>query len=304
MSQFPHDQFAKNLLESLLSPFGLVQTAFTMSSEIREIDVYFTPDTLPLNLGLLSQCAATSAVFEPFRNPVSVFEIRSCMSKLYDLHGEIIRQAKKQKTKLTDSDLPTLWILTSTLAAPALAGFGASIDVDNWGAGVYLSHHHLKMGIIVIHQLPVKPETLWFRLLGKGNVQAQAISEVATLPEDSPYRRNALELFGNLRVTLEARQKINPEEQELIMQLSPLYLEKIQAAEQAAELRGASQGRQAGELALILKQLQKRFGSLSEETQAKITELPVERLEALAEELLDFTKVEELIGWLVGVSLP
>ena len=38
MSQFPHDQFAKNLLESLLSPFGLVQIAFTMSSEIREID--------------------------------------------------------------------------------------------------------------------------------------------------------------------------------------------------------------------------------------------------------------------------
>lgn len=300
MSQFPHDQFAKNLLESLLSPFGLVQTAFTMSSEIREIDVYFTPDSLPTNLGLLSQCAATSAVFEPFRNPVNVFEIRSCMSKLYDLHGEIIRQAKKQQTKLADSDLPTLWILTPTLAAPALAGFGAILDLDTWGAGVYLPHHHLKMGIIVIHQLPVTPATLWFRLLGKGNVQAQAISEVATLPADSPYRQNALELFGNLRVTLAARQKNNPEEQDLIMQLSPLYLEKIQAAEQAAELRGELRG----ELALTLKLLQKRFGPLSEETQAKIAGLPVERLEALAEKLLDFTKLEELVSWLGSVSLP
>lgn len=298
MSQFPHDQFAKNLLESLLSPFGQVQIAFTMSSEIREIDVYFTPNALPTNLGLLSQCAATSAVFEPFRNPVSVFEIRSCMSKLYDLHGEIVRQAKKQKTKLTDADLPTLWILTPTLAAPTLAGFGAITELSVWGAGVYLPPHHLKMGIIVIHQLPVTPATLWFRLLGKGNVQAQAIREVATLPVDSPYRSNALELFGNLRVTLETRQKINAEEQELIMQLSPLYLEKIQAAEQRGEQRGEIKGRQAGEAALTLKLLQKRLGLLSETTRRKIAQLSVEHLESLAEELLDFNNVEELLGWL------
>ena len=46
----------------------------------------------------------------------------------------------------------------------------------------------------------------------------------------SPYRNNALDLLGNLKVILETREKIEPEEQELIMQLSPLYLEKLQAA--------------------------------------------------------------------------
>ena len=151
------------------------------------------------------------------------------------------------------------------------------------------------MGIIVIHQLPATPATLWFRLLGKGNVQAHAIREVATLPLDSPYRSNALELFGNLRVTLEARQKINSEEQELIMQLSPLSLEKIQAAEQRGEQRGELKGRQAGELALTLKLLQKRFGFIAEQV-GQIAGLPVERLEDLAEELLDFNTIEELFG--------
>jgi hypothetical protein len=34
------------------------------------------------------------------------------------------------------------------------------------------------------------------------------------------------------------------------------------------------------------------------QTQAKITGLPLEPLEALAEELLDFTKVEELNDWI------
>lgn len=77
------------------------------------------------------------------------------------------------------------------------------------------------------------------------------------------------------------------------MQLSPLYLEKIQAAEQRGELKG----RQTGELTLTLKLLQKRFGSLTE-TLAQIAGLPVERLEDLAEVLLDFNTVEELSGWL------
>jgi hypothetical protein len=56
MSQFPHDEFAKDLLETLLTPFGKVETDKTMGSEVREIDVYFTPSVrgvdLP-SLGLL-----------------------------------------------------------------------------------------------------------------------------------------------------------------------------------------------------------------------------------------------------------
>jgi hypothetical protein len=44
MSQYPHDEFAKGLLEPLLAPFGKVEAAYTISSETREIDVYFQPD--------------------------------------------------------------------------------------------------------------------------------------------------------------------------------------------------------------------------------------------------------------------
>ncbi|WP_310425892.1 hypothetical protein [Chamaesiphon sp. VAR_48_metabat_135_sub] len=43
MTQFPRDQFAKDLLETLLSPFGEVQTAKTIDAQVREIDVYFVP---------------------------------------------------------------------------------------------------------------------------------------------------------------------------------------------------------------------------------------------------------------------
>jgi hypothetical protein len=295
MTQFPHDQFAKNLLESLLAPGGQVTTALTIDSEVREIDVYFNPSNDPSrisDLGLLARCATQPAVFEPFRNPVSTPEIRSCMSKLYDLHRETVRQAKKEGRKITDAELPILWILTPTLATPTLIGFGAINEVG-WGNGVYLLPPLQKTGIIVIHQLPAIPQTLWFRLLGKGKVQQQAISEVAALPIDSPYRRDALKLFGNLRMILESQTSKRTEDQELIMQLSPLYLAEIQAAED----RGRKLGERREET-LIVRQLNRRVGDISLQAQEKIKSLSLERLEDLGEALLDFTGMENLNDWL------
>jgi hypothetical protein len=288
MTQFPHDQFAKNLLESLLAPGGQVTTALTIDSEVREIDVYFNPTndrTRRSDLGILARCAAQPAVFEPFRNPISTAEIRSCMSKLYDLHRETVRQAKKDGRKITDTELPILWILTPTLAAPTLTGFGAINEVS-WGNGVYLLPPLQKTGIIVIHQLPAIPATLWFRLLGKGKVQQQAISEVAALPVDSPYRTDALKLFGNLRVILEAQKSRKTEDQELIMKLSPLYLAEIQAAEER------------GEQAVIMRQLKRRVGDLSVQVQDIIKSLPLEKLENLGDALLDFAGMDDLTAWL------
>jgi hypothetical protein len=288
MTQFPHDQFAKNLLESLLAPGGQVTTALTIDSEVREIDIYFSPTSDPtriLALGLLARCALQPAVFEPFRNPVSTAEIRSCMSKLYDLHRETVRQAKKDGRKITDVELAVLWILTPTLASPTLTGFGAINEVS-WGNGVYLLPPLQKTGIIVIHQLPAIPDTLWFRLLGKGKVQQQAISEVAALPVDSPYRSGAIELFGNLRIILEAQKSKKTEDQELIMELSPLYLAEIQAAEER------------GEQAVIMRQLKRRVGDLSVQVQDRIKSLSVEKLENLGDALLDFTGMEDLTAWL------
>ena len=60
MTRFPYDEFAKGFLESLLSPFGDVQTSYKISSEVREVDIYFTPSepiSSATDLGLLSQCA-------------------------------------------------------------------------------------------------------------------------------------------------------------------------------------------------------------------------------------------------------
>ncbi|WP_325078802.1 DUF4351 domain-containing protein [Sphaerospermopsis aphanizomenoides] len=57
-------------------------------------------------------------------------------------------------------------------------------------------------------------------------------------------------------------------------------------------------GYEKGEQNLVLKQLKKRFGEISEDIQRAITELSIDQLESLGESLLDFTAVDDLINWL------
>jgi hypothetical protein len=148
------------------------------------------------------------------------------------------------------------------------------LDVER-GEGVYLLPSAQKTGVVVIHRLPRTPETLWFRLLGKDGIQARAIEEVAQLPQEHPYRQNTLELLGNLKVTLEARTDIAPEDRDLIMQLSPLYLEQIQAAKQEGEQQGKQQQQQEIAVNLLLKNIPLEV--ISETTGVSIDQLQVLR---------------------------
>jgi predicted transposase YdaD len=156
---------------------------------------------------------------------------------------------------------------------------GANLDLDR-GEGVYLLPSAQKTGIVVIHRLPKTPATLWFRILGKEGVQRRAIEEVTELPQEHPYRQNTLELLGNLKVTLESQENIQPEDRDLIMQLSPLYLEKIQAAEQKGKLEGKQEDRQE----IALRMLRK---NMPLEIISELTELNSEQLQSLRSQLQD-----------------
>ena len=59
----------------------------------------------------------------------------------------------------------------------------------------------LKGGFVVVHQLPVVPETLLLRVLGRGEVQRKAFAELLQLPEQ-PLKSFALEKFTKLRIML------------------------------------------------------------------------------------------------------
>ena len=190
MTRFIHDQFAKDYLEELLKPYGKVEAPSHVSGEVREIDVLFTPFPEQkadiASLGLLGKLATTLAIFEPFRNPASTEEICDCLLKLLEVRGALKREAKRNATKIAESNFPKLWILTPTASKKLLSGFHGTLESDSL-PGIYYLPESFRAAIIVIHQLPPIPETLWLRLLGRGTVQKRAIDELAALPSNQPY---------------------------------------------------------------------------------------------------------------------
>jgi Domain of unknown function (DUF4351) len=134
--------------------------------------------------------------------------------------------------------------------------------------------------------------------LGRDNVQIRAIAEIIRLASDNPYRQNALELFSNLRIILENKQNRNREETELIMNLSPLYLEQIDIATQKGEATGIERGRVEEEKSLIIRLLTRKLGELNPETIEQIDRLNLDALESLGDALLDFDRMEDLFDYL------
>lgn len=260
MTRFIHDRFAKEYLEELLSPAGIVDIGRDVTSEVREIDVYFTPNAaVPEyieSLGLLGRLANSAAIFEPFRNPVSVSEVISCLSKLWDVRGKLERQSRRENTAFNESELPKFWILTPTASESLVNGFRAQPDEPNWMPGIYFLGEYLRSAIVVIHQLPEIPETLWLRILGKGKVQQRAVTQLSALSTDNPLRINALELLYRLQSNLVAdlEQEIETEDRELIMTIAPLFQEQLQAAQQ--------QGKEEQQRLILENFLRVRFGEL------------------------------------------
>ncbi|MDB9447417.1 Rpn family recombination-promoting nuclease/putative transposase [Anabaena sp. CS-542/02] len=90
-----------------------------------------------------------------------------------------------------------------------------------------------------------------------------------------------------------------------VLRESPWYQEILKEGEkqglQQGRIEGRQEGRQEGESQLVLRQLQRRLGTLDDTVKQQIQMLPVEQLESLAEELLDFRDIQQLQSWLERV---
>ncbi len=317
MTRFIHDQFAKQYLTELLISYGQIEMSKDITSEVRQIDVLFTPAS-PFpdgieSLGLLGRMAKNSSytIFEPFRNAVSKSEIRSCMGKLFDIHADLERQTKRNNTRINEEELPYLWIFTPTASADILESFNFTLDEENWGKGIYFLGKALKTVLIVIHQLPTTPETLFLRVLGRGKVQRQAVEELEALSENSPFLTNIIQLVHDLIAVLSARQEkehdIDQDDQELIMKLSEMYQQQLaeikkqerEEGEQQGLQKGRQEGRQEGlareRRAMIESILQVRFGELDSELATIIDQVIAMTREEFTPLLLQLSR-EELLA--------
>jgi hypothetical protein len=173
------------------------------------VGIFFKPhgqvQPTVIDIGLMARCAMTPAVFETFREPVTAKEIQICQNNLFELYKS--------------GERPFLWILTSTISKGLLNKLQAVEAVESWEPGVYFLPEMSHTGIIVIHALPRTPATLWFRLIGKGVVQEQAIllrrhcvnDDFLSLPLDNTHRPVILDLLRFYKSDLEAEADLDEE---------------------------------------------------------------------------------------------
>jgi predicted transposase/invertase (TIGR01784 family) len=82
------------------------------------------------------------------------------------------------------------------------------------------------------------------------------------------------------------------------LQQTRVYQEARAEGLQVGLAEGRQEGRQEGESELVLRLLTRRVGNLSASVRSQIKALPLVQVEELAEALLDFTQMSDLVVWL------
>jgi conserved hypothetical protein (putative transposase or invertase) len=76
------------------------------------------------------------------------------------------------------------------------------------------------------------------------------------------------------------------------------YREALQVGENRGRQEGRLEGAREGKLQTILRQLNRKLGTLSPQLINQITSLPIERLDDLADAVLDMQTLDDLMQWL------
>jgi predicted transposase YdaD len=130
-------------------------------------------------------------------------------------------------------------------------------------------------------------------------VKLECLRLLATLQLD-PARMKLISGFIDTYLSLNAAEeelfrvqidRISSVEQEVVMEIVTSWM-------QQGLQQGLQQGRQEEALALIMRQLPRRVGTITIELQERIQQLSLTQLENLAEALLDFSASADLVNWL------
>jgi len=219
-----YSQFAKQYLQELLSGFGNVEVSPEIEREQEQAIVLFFPNSefTPSNseLGLLARIAQSDCALNVYCDSIDEDEVLNCIRKLFSVLALLQSQAKQNNLSLEEDKLPSSRILVPSASIDLLDGFGGRLKED-WPCGIYFLPPIYRTAIVAIDSLPITPDTLWLRLLGKGEIQRQAICELLALPENSLPKQNTLQLISHWHTALiQHLDDLTPDEQELIANFS------------------------------------------------------------------------------------
>ena len=123
----------------------------------------------------------------------------------------------------------------------------------------------------------------------------RATTEAKSLIERAQGRRDIIDLISTIIVYKFSN--LSRDEVDAMLGIELEQTRVYREAKAEGELIGEARGK-AKEQALILRLLTRRVGNMPNQLQERIKSLPLERLEALGEALLDFTSMADLEAWL------
>jgi Domain of unknown function (DUF4351) len=289
---------------------ALYQTKGTVNLNVRvksdenlEVDLLFvsnldSPAWQTEDLGLfdrLMQVHPTIFV-EHYSGYLKPQHIIRCVTR-YDLYtsGEE-KDCKKRGQLFTAEQKPFTWILSTGCSQTILRSFGGVPDPE-LGAGIYRLGEGWKIGIVVIRELAQTPATLWLRGLGKDKILTQAFANISKLPPTRRERNDILEVcIKHFKYLSEkSAASLTPEEEDFMktmQDIDTLYKSELSRARLEGEIKGQQE--------LVLRQLNRRLGSVPIDLATRVKALNLGQLEQLGEALLDFTQLGDLTAWLDG----
>jgi hypothetical protein len=258
------DHVGKKILRGTLAPGGAVAGELEIpSADAQAVDTFFEPDPAReaerRRIGLLGRMAEGPTMFELFRDPPDVTEMRACFRKQLGLdHSRGIEAAKRADAPLPP--FPRLWVITTGRPERVLGGYGVA-PMAGFPAGFYDRDEEDACGVVVLRELPRGRETLILRLMGAGTVLNEALVELDGLPADAWEREVAITplIEARFRIRQDAADEA---EREFLMSTQDLFEEWKQKLEQASVERARQQD--------LLDIYETRFGAIPADLQAAI----------------------------------
>jgi hypothetical protein len=264
------DHLGRTIGLSALAPCGLTVAEDVIAPDARRADLRHEPDPARADertrLGLLGRIASILCLIEIYSGAPDEDDMLACAGKLIAFRQQRRREARKKQKGLEKKPgqkpppepfvRPLGWIITARCPASVLSG-SAAVEAAGWPQGVYFTPGLLvspgdgailpgldgaggvfRMGIVVASELPRDRSTLLVRFMAAGPLLADAIVDLAALPEGAYERAVAEEILVDLQHVLGEKPSPTPEEEEFIVSMQSTWAK--------ARAEGRKEGRDEG----------------------------------------------------------
>jgi hypothetical protein len=240
------------------------------------------------NLGLFDRLMQThpTIIVEHYSGYLEGVDVDDCITRknLYwkNQRKELIKTAKSTERQLSKEQMtqielqnPFTWILAVHCGKQILQDCRAQAD-ERFETGVYLLPNQLRMGIVIIEQLPSKSENLWLKMLGNRESARNAFRELEQLLTPARTVRNdIMAACWKYCVYLKdlGVESLTTEENEFMK-----TMEELDALYDAEMNRARLEGEELQKQTIALKMLRE---NIPLETIVRITELTIDQIQQL-----------------------